>query len=214
MMIAGGIIGGKPSITFQAMRQIQAANQGSYTFTDVPFGKPLPKRYLIIGAAVVDGVPNAMTVSGVAATRHVTVQEDSDTAQIWGVPLPSGEAGTIILSNPSSSMDFGAIYVWSAYNLRSTTPTDTASSTFLLSGVSDISVNVLGGGMVVALAMLALQLGTTIVFTGVETDSQTPSPPVVHAGGHAAGLPAATPHAVTAARATGFGAVSVAASFR
>lgn len=215
MMIAGGVIGGKrPSIAFMGMLQNLSINQSSYTYNNVPFGGASANRYMLIGLVTVTSgpVPNNMTIGGVSGSRHATIQAGALVAQIWGASVPAGESGTVAFSVPSGDMDRSAIYVWSAYDLRSATPVDTA--TYASTPPADVSVDVAGNGLVVAVAVATNVNNVTITFTGVSNDSQTSTNPFIHSGGHASQLAAAAPHTITALVSTGAAPLSVAASFR
>jgi hypothetical protein len=111
-------------------------------------------------------------------------------------------------------MDAGAIYVWSAYNLKNNAPHDIASFNTAGSFPADVSVDTLGNGIVVGVARTANINNQTISFTGISNDSQTGTQPFIHTGGHAGFVPAATPRTVTAIRSTGLAPVACALSWR
>lgn len=134
-------------------------------------------RDLIIGIAfhTSSGVePDTLTVDGNAAVRitgHAPAGVFTVGQAFWRIRQQAGTSGAIAFGVPSGDIDGGMIAVWAAYNLKSTTPTDTTAFAAAAGGVSDISVDVLQGGAVFAVTAAALGATASADWVGVTEDS-------------------------------------------
>ena len=159
-------------------------------------------RHLIIGIATVGGpgTISGVTVGGVAATEVVNAPFDDvpdGTSSIWIVSLPTGTSGDVVVSG--SDLDAVWLSVWAAYNLNSATATDTASDIGATAGPSDLSVDVLAGGAVFAIAVRGAA-GQTLTWTGVTEDATFTVGSFTTWAASAFNVPAATPRTVSALR--------------
>jgi len=145
MIIVNSIIGElKPPWVEFTHSAVDAVDRLSYTFSSVPIGDASPRRTIIL--ATMAGGWDTCTVGGVALTERVV----SGYVSLWTGVVPTGTTATIAFSRSSVLATSGRIFVWAAYNLDSSTPTDTA----IMSGtaLSPQSIDVDARGIIVAAA--------------------------------------------------------------
>lgn len=225
MLSEAFFIGGlNTRVGFTFVSADQANNQTTITINDVDFGTPHPRRRVFVGVTVAtnSGVePTTMTIGGVTATKHVGLAPAgifSVTVQIWSALVPTGATGTVVFGGLSAGdMDAGKIYVWAGYDLASATARDTAAVAASASP-SDISVDVVAGGFVIAVAMISNAGAATWSCPGLTIDS---SDSIVNAQSFGASVSkaiAASPRSITAQFTNSgggpFGPTVVAASFK
>lgn len=156
-----------------------AANDGSnddeFSFASVALGAAHTKRHIVVvfnGGAFL-GVPpftepQAATIAGVSATPLVAAAQDP--RQAWIAAVPTGTTGTITVGTAAGSdMSFGSIQVWATYHLRSAAAVDTlqAAGNPTATGTIDVS----GGGLVIARAFQSVVGVQTFTWAGVTEDA-------------------------------------------
>lgn len=180
MFVATGVYGGRKT-RYQFIQAIHnlPANQDPQSqvlnWGNAPRAGEI--RDLIIGIAfhTSSGVePDTLTVGGNAATRitgHAPAGVFTVGQAFWRMRQQTGTSGAIAFGVPSGDIDGGMIAVWAAYNLKSTTATDTAAFAAAAGGVSDLSVDVLQGGAVFAVTAASLAATASADWVGVTEDS-------------------------------------------
>jgi hypothetical protein len=128
-----------------------------YTFNAQPVGGA-GNRKTIVGVAgrdsAIDFTILSVTVNGVAATNVVTnAIETGSTIQtgIFIIDNPTGVTADIVVTFSEIITQCG-IAVWAAYDLVSSTPTDTAQQFQTASANIDLSLDVQAGGVAVGMS--------------------------------------------------------------
>ena len=94
------------------------------TFTGISLGTEASSRQIFV--AVYSGVASAVTVGGVSAT--LVENNSGSTLTLWRAAVPTGTSASVVVTFTGGGGRL-LITVWAAYNLRSTTPVDTAQVT-------------------------------------------------------------------------------------
>jgi hypothetical protein len=162
---AGGLLNSffvqaMPSISYQE-NEIDTTNASEYTFTGKAFGAAAARSLVIVGLSS-QGTITAVTIGGVTATLAVS-GGDSQHVHIYYAVVPTVSSGDVVVTF-SASTGRCAIHIFAAYNLTSTTPTDTANDTADGSDVSS-TIDVSERGVLVAVAVK--ENNTTCTWTGV-----------------------------------------------
>lgn len=98
-----------------------SASSPTHTFSSVAIGTAHATRQVFV--ATYYDVATAVTVGGISAS--VVVSATGNFLRLWRAAVPTGTTASIAVT--SSGTGRLAIQVWAAYNLRSTTPHDTAA---------------------------------------------------------------------------------------
>jgi len=93
----------------------------SHTFSGVDIGTAHSTRQVFVATFL--GDVSAVTVGGVSASAVVSVADNS--LRLWRAAVPTGTTASVVITLAGDTALI--IQVWAAYNLRSTTPHDTAS---------------------------------------------------------------------------------------
>lgn len=128
MMIAGGIIGGRPpSVVLVDVLNTGSDTGGTYNFTDRPFGSAHPSRILVAGFVAFHSgaslsVVNACSFGGIAATRVAGNTGSANSSfHIWSAHVPEGETGTVTIAR-SGNMIGVSLVLWAIYDAKNTSP--------------------------------------------------------------------------------------------
>jgi hypothetical protein len=156
-----GVVGSSsPSIEYQES-SINTSNLSTYTFSSKSFGEVANRSLVIVGVTSADS-PSSVTIGGVSATQAAD-SLGAEQAEIHYAVVPTGTTGTVVVNYSSAASNCG-IHIWAAYNLSSTTPTDTATDTVDGSNLSTtIDVSALG----IVVAVSKKENNTTCTWTGV-----------------------------------------------
>lgn len=156
-----------PVITFESASAISST---SGTHAGMAFGTENPRRHILValGHSSV-AAPTDVTIGGISATLLAAAVSgfQSVRASIYIAAVPTGTSGTVQIT--AASQGPSAVALYSIVNLRSTTPTATAISPTIGTGIFDLSVAVGSHGLVVAAAFCHSSNGNPAVWTGIAT---------------------------------------------
>lgn len=110
-----------PVLTYAGTAGDSSGATGSHTYS-VSFGSADPKRYILIGACILD--PSVVsTIGGVAATEIYRVKKASPSSQVcaWYIAqVPTGTSGSVVVTTPGSGINWVGGIV--AYSMVATNP--------------------------------------------------------------------------------------------
>lgn len=140
-----------PSITFTDSDG-SASDLTTYTFTSKSIGTENPTRKVIVSvSSIADALGStsisSLTVGGISATVAVSqVSGDGGFCGLAIADVPTGTTASVVvtMANLQSRMGIG---VWAAYDLTSSTPTDTATST---ADPASLNLDLVAGDIAVA----------------------------------------------------------------
>lgn len=217
------VIGGRRT-RYQFIQAVQdlPANQDpqSQVLNWGPEPGPGETRDLLVGIcfATSSGVePDTLTVGGGAASRlvgHAPPGVFTIGQAFWLKRQQTGTSGLIEFGVPSGDIDGGAIGVWAAYNLKSATPVATRAVAAFGAGFTDLSLQTLGGGAVIALASISNTNARSLDYVGVLEDSANETPNTQQWMASALGVIAEASRPVQLIRDDGFSVSAVAVSLR
>lgn len=174
MMIAGGIIGGaKPATVVFTDDAADPDVDDAYSFT-VDIGTAHPSRRVIFAVGTFTGL--GTTVSGIRFNgSSVTPIITQAQLRLCIVDAPTGATANIGVTYSGVDANGTAVMVWAAYDLKSSTPVDTAQNTLSTgTATADLSVNTKSGGVVVG-ATWGGANGTNQTWTGLTEDFENSS---------------------------------------
>lgn len=201
-----------PSVAYVSSAA-DASNLSTYTFAGMALGAADPTRVILVAVMGLDVgtvVPTGCTVAGVTATlvaSGVSVTAIGS-AQIYAVALPSGTTGDVVVTC-SGAMGRLAVVVWSALNLTSLTPYDTATSD---ADPAVLDCNTTGACIAVACGFW--NNTTPAAWTGLTEDVDATVEGAQYTGASATINTAATPRSISVDCGTTSYAVGAAAVFR
>lgn len=173
MMIAGGIIGGaKPATVVFTDDAVDDDNDNAYSFS-VNIGAAHSSRKVIfaVGTFPLSTALTGITFNGSSVTPILT----EVLLRLCIVDAPTGTTATIGVTYAGSGGSGTAVMVWSVYDLKSSTPVDTAQTTLDIgTSAADLSVNTKSGGIVVG-ATWGGANGTNQTWTGLTEDFENSS---------------------------------------
>lgn len=127
MIIAGGIIGGAiPSVVFGSVGWDEGAGATTRTVTGLSFSTASSRRYIYaqIGHRSASAA-TAVTIGGVSATFiHSSIVNFR--CETWAALVPTGTSGNVSVTTSNNYVLLG-VATWAVYDIRSMTPTDTAT---------------------------------------------------------------------------------------
>ena len=213
------VIGAQPaSIVYcdNAGQLTAPGTQSNWVFAGTSIGAVASDRLVIVIAAYINTVSTAATctIAGVAATevtgcaiRSTAGGSTEVQVKMFTRVVSAGTTATIVVSTGTATGCF--IGVWSAYDLLSTTATDTARDYAAGTSVSlNLNVDALG---------VACGYGLTpnaVTWTGLTEDVDAAVAGIRNSGASVASTAGATPLTVTVNTSPGTGATMCAASFR
>lgn len=208
------VAGGTPSISFEdsAFDDVTGSTSSPATFTGVSFGSASGSRRVLVGAAISTNGTPSVTIGGVSATQVALATNGAVKAGLYLVDLPTGTSGTVVVSSTAVRGD-AFIAVWAVYNIRSSTPTATATDT----GATpwDVSLNVEHRGVA---ASFLFGNGTGVAsasWTGMTEDVDTLGDGTsVYTGASYTAVAAQSPLSVTASVTSATAGAICSASFR
>jgi hypothetical protein len=211
----GASSGAMPSHAFTA-NAVNATDLTTYTFSTQAIGTAAVGRYIVVAvflSSVASRVVSTLTVGGNSATLIGSqVSGAFSVVSLWGVRVDTGTTADVVVTGTGALLHCG-IGVWALYDLLSTTPTDTGSST---ADPSTDTLTVLDGGIAIAVAGSGSTVAT-YTWTGL-TERYDESPEVANGVAHSgASLNPATGSAlsITATRSVGVSdPIMATASFR
>lgn len=174
MMIAGGIIGGsKPATVVFTDDAVDHDNRNAYSFT-VDIGTAHPSRRVIFAVGTFTGLGttvSGITFNGSSVTPIITEAQ----LRLCIVDAPTGATATISVTYSGGEANGTAVMVWAAYNLKSSTPVDTAQNTLSIgTAAADLSVNTKSGGVAVGATWSGAN-GTNQTWAGLTEDFENSS---------------------------------------
>lgn len=163
----------KPEIVYTDIA-VDNTNATTHTYSGVALGAEKPGRLILVSVA--DGaVTTAVTVAGVSATL-VDSFSGFRNISLWAAVVPTGATGTIVVTQASATFRI-FIGVAAAYNLRSTTPIDTATDESNTINTLTVSVNTLANGIAFGATCLGSNVaGPNATWSGLTEDAQLNGP--------------------------------------
>lgn len=181
------------------------ANTGSntasttFTFTSVSIGTASSTRYVVV-AMIAQGAsasPTSVTVGGISATSAAAAVTSSNRAELWIAAVPTGTTANIVVTFAASTTRC-AVGSFSVYDITSTTPVNTATSSGSTSMTLSVNTNansvVIGTAFSSGSAPDATWVGVTESY---DTDSFSSGGGRTATAGIATGVVSATPRTVT-----------------
>lgn len=133
---------------------VSTANASSYTFSSASIGTAATGRLVVVGVGGVQGgsgfTISSVTIGGNAATALTTLVEGTGGgncayACLYGLTVDSGTSADVVV-NWSAGLASCGIGVWAVYDLLSTTPEDTGTST---TNGGSVSMDCSAGGVII-----------------------------------------------------------------
>lgn len=186
----------------------------SFTFTSVSIGTASSSRYVVV-AMIAQGAaasPTSVTVGGISATQAAAAVTSSNRAELWIANVTSGTTADIVITFAASTTRC-AVGSYSVYDIVSTTPIDTATSSttsMTLSVNTNTNSVVIGTAFSSSTAPDATWVGVT---ENYDTDAFGSGGGRTTTGGIATGVVGATPRTVTCTVTGASSPVGVAASW-
>lgn len=204
-----------PSISYRTSNS-STTNTSTYTFSGQDIGTAASSRMVVVAAhsrSSASRTLNTVTIGGVSATEAIQLQSGTNQLAIFYASVPTGATGDIVLTY-SGTILRAAIGVWAVYDLQSTTPTDTGSST-AASPSPNIDVSAYG----VMVACSVVQDGSTTrtaTWTGVseQYDNRVETQINCSGGDYTAGGTAEVNRTVTATLSGGASPIGLSAAWR
>ncbi len=140
----------KPEIVYTDIA-VDNTNATTHTYSGVALGAEKPGRLILVSVANGD-VTTAVTVDGVSATL-VGSYSGFRNISLWAAVVPTGTTGTIVVTQASATFRI-FIGVAAAYNLKSTTPIDTATDESNTINTLTVSVNTQVNGVAFGASLL------------------------------------------------------------
>ncbi len=146
-----------PSVDWTDSDGTTTAADPTHTFSGVAIGAAHGTRQVFV--ATYYDPSTAVTVGGVTASSVVTVT--GNFLRLWRASVPTGTTASVVVTRSGSGRL--AIQVWAAYNLRSTTPHDTASYEAGGAATSHTTtINTANKGILIAASGTAVTTGVTV----------------------------------------------------
>ena len=143
-------------LTYNASYQ-DTVNRWPYTFSGVNIGAAASDRFVIICCTsdrqAAGQNTSSCTIGGVGATRLISTAGNNGWHHytMWGATVTSGTTATVTLNQSQASNNM-VISSYSAYNLSSTTPTQTKTDLAFSGYTLSTSVSIPGGGFAISTA--------------------------------------------------------------
>lgn len=125
--LLAGLLGAKPSITYNGEVEFNVSSTNIVTASSLNFGAEHPTRIVavFIGAETSGNrTISSVTIGGVSATRAIRVSNAATLRQneIWYAQIPTGSTGNVTVTFSSATTISGLIAISSIYNTLSTAP--------------------------------------------------------------------------------------------
>lgn len=140
----------KPAIVYTDIA-VDNTTTATHTYSGISLGDAASGRLILVAVANGD-VTTAVTVAGISASL-VDSYGGFRNISLWSAVVPIGTSGTVVVTQAAATFRI-FIGVAAAYNLRSTTPIDTATDESNTSNTITVSVNTQENGVAFGATLL------------------------------------------------------------
>lgn len=193
--------GGSPvtPIIFSRTQNVSVNTSGNYNFNGVSFGPEDTDRVIVLALASARSsggsiVTNAVTIGGIAATRHAFAVGGggiSQITEIWSAVVPTGVSGNIVCTTTGSGTLYPRGSVYAIRNLQSPTPLAATQNSAGSTSTLGVSLTAQSNGVIIAAAETLNSSSVVLNWQGVQLNyvaSQFTSGTVTFYGSSASAL--------------------------